>query len=239
MSKRKHKLENEKLFSQIEQSSESTSDDVSETNHSDILISDEALANSLELSGLLRKPARRELPRMKKFRFQLLHEWILANVDPCRVADIGGGKGLLSYLLQQSGWSSTVIDPVHQELPNKYKDLIQDRQVRIAESERVPRIDEVFAPEMAMNFDLLVAVHAHGCNLQLIDAAAQHNCAFVILPCCVIGEPLLPPPGVHWIQFVVDYAIKQGFAIEPFRLNFKGQNIGVYAQKRGSQEKIS
>ena len=234
MSKRKHKRESQALFAQISEQSSQAEDDPSANQHADSIISDEALAASSELSSLLTISGRRELPRMKKFRFQLLHEWILANVDPCRVADIGGGKGLLSYLLQQSGWSSTVIDPVHQELPNKYKDLIQDRQVRIAESERVPRIDDVFAPEMALNFDLLVAVHAHGCNLQLIDAAAQHNCAFVILPCCVIGEPLLPPPGVHWIQFVVDYAIKQGFAIEPFRLNFKGQNIGVYAKRWSS-----
>ena len=234
MSKRKHKRESQALFAQISEQSSQAEDDLSANQHADSIISDEALAASSELASLLTISSRRELPRMKKFRFQLLHEWILANVDPCRVADIGGGKGLLSYLLQQSGWSSTVIDPVHQELPNKYKDLTQDRQVRIAESERVPRIDEVFASEMAMNFDLLVAVHAHGCNLQLIDAAAQHNCAFVILPCCVIGEPLLPPPGVHWIQFVVDYAIKQGFAIEPFRLNFKGQNIGVYAKRWSS-----
>src|SRR3954462_11360000 len=40
--------------------------------------------------------------RMKKFRFQLFHEWLVAELAPCRVADIGGGKGLLAYLLRQS-----------------------------------------------------------------------------------------------------------------------------------------
>lgn len=230
MAKRKHKLESQALFEKITDSAQSHLD--STNTHSDSIISDEILAASRELSALLTEPTRRELPRMKKFRFQLLHQWILDHVEPCRVADIGGGKGLLSYLLQESGWESTVIDPIHQELPNKYKDLIQVRQVKISEEERIPRIDNVFEPEMAGDFDLLVAVHAHGCNLQLIDAAAHYGRSFIVLPCCVIGEPILPPPGVSWIQFVVDYALERGFEIEPFRLNFKGQNIGVYAKRK-------
>ena len=51
------------------------------------------------------------------------------------MADVGGGKGLLSYLLQDSGWSATVIDPVEQALPSKYKDLSSSTQVRIAAAE--------------------------------------------------------------------------------------------------------
>ena len=231
MSKRKHKRESQALFDKISDRSVTGSRADSANAHSDTSISDEALASSKELSTLLIPPTRRQLPRMKKFRFQLLHQWILDHVEPCRVADIGGGKGLLSYLLQQSGWQSTVIDPFHQVLPNKFKDLTQDRQVKIGDEERVPRIDNVFEPAMAEHFDLLVAVHAHGCNLQLIDAAAHYRRSFIVLPCCVIGEPMLPPPGVHWIQFVVDYALERGFVIEPFRLNFKGQNIGVYAKR--------
>src|SRR5512147_931217 len=45
-----------------------------------------------------------KLPRMKKFRFQLLHQWLVHQLEPCKAADIGGGKGLLGYLLQTSGW---------------------------------------------------------------------------------------------------------------------------------------
>jgi hypothetical protein len=193
-------------------------------------IADGILAASRELSCVLDSASRpRELTRMKKFRFQLLHQWMLEHLEPCRVADVGGGKGLLAYLLQQSGWHATVIDPIGQALPAKYKDLATNRQVHIDETERVPRIDRPFEPEMAREFDLLVAVHAHGCNIQLIEAAAQFNCRFIAMPCCVIGEPIVPPPGTHWLQSVVDYAVRQGFRVEPFRLNFKGQNIGLYA----------
>ncbi len=198
-------------------------------------VSDDVLAASPDLSRVLttQNDGRRELTKMKRFRFQLLHQWICENVPPsCRVADIGGGKGLLTYLLNQSGFTATTIDPIHQTLPAKYKDLTAGRQVRIAETETVSRLDLPFAPNMARDFDLLVALHAHGCNIALIDAAARFGKGFLVLPCCIIDEPLRPPPGMHWLQCVAEYAKGKGFAIKPFRLNFKGQNIGLYAAAR-------
>jgi hypothetical protein len=167
---------------------------------------------------------------MKKFRFQLLHQWMQENLSPCRVADIGGGKGLLSYLLNRSGWQAAVIDPARQPLPTKYRDLASGKQIRILEAEAVPRLDQSFQPEFAQDFDLLVAMHAHGCNIQMIGAAAHYGRDFIALPCCIIGEPIFPPSGTHWLQCVADYAKSKGFIIHPFRLNFKGQNIGLYAR---------
>jgi hypothetical protein len=199
----------------------------------DAPVSDDLLARSATLSGLLAPSGGRHaaLPMMKKFRFQLLHEWMIAHCGPCCVADVGGGKGLLAYLLRQSGWQATVIDPAPQALPDKYKDLAADRQVRIA-AEAVPRIDAPFRPEMAAHFDLLVAMHAHGCNILLLDAAAEHGRDVILLPCCIIHEPVVPAPGTHWLECVVEQATRRGFQIVPFRLNFKGQNIGLYAHRR-------
>ncbi len=180
------------------------------------------------LTQLLLPGGKRELTRMKKFRFQLLHEYIVGHISPCRVADIGGGKGLMAYLLQQSGWQSTVIDPIHQALPTKYKDLLTDKQVQIDPSAVVTRLDCMFAPELARDYDLLVALHAHGCNIMIIDAALKYHLKVILLPCCIIDEPLIPAAGIHWLQCVADYAKSRGFTVEPFQLNFKGQNIGLY-----------
>lgn len=209
MGKAKHKREGEQLYTQVLQT---------------------AAPSLLAVNDDLPP---RELPMMKKFRFQLLHRWMSAHVAPCRVADVGGGKGLLAYLLQGSGWNATVIDPVDQALPTKYKDLQTNKQVQIADTERVPRIDAEFEPSMAQHFDLLTAMHAHGCNIQLVDAAVMYHCDVILLPCCVIGEPILPPPGTEWIQWLVAYVVERGFLVTPFRLNFKGQNIGIYARRTG------
>ncbi|MSP13254.1 MAG: hypothetical protein EXR62_09900 [Chloroflexi bacterium] len=241
MSKPKRKREAAELYQRITRSTAQTVLDEDEAgerdepqNHAGTPITNDMLAASRELARLipLSPHPKRDLPKMKKFRFQLLHTWMLEHLEPCRVADVGGGKGLLTYLLQQSGWPATVIDPVHQSLPVKYKDLQIDKQVHIDPAGRVPRIDRTFAAEIARDFDLLVAMHAHGCNIQLIDAAAEYERNVILLPCCIIQEPLQPPAGVHWIQWLVDYATGKGFALEPFRLNFRGQNIGFYAQRR-------
>lgn len=231
MGKRKDKRESDNLYSQVLQiaahSLSSTSEDF--LNYQGDRFIDEILFSIEELSS--NRPSRpQELSKMKKFRFQLLHRWMLTNIAPCRMADVGGGKGLLSYLVQDSGWTSTVIDPVNQTLPTKYKDLSSNKQTVIPPKEKVKRINAEFQPNFAENFDLLVAMHAHGCNIQMIDAALQFNCGLILLPCCVIHEPILPPAGVQWIEWLVSYVIEKGFMVVPFRLNFKGQNIGIYAR---------
>ena len=218
MSKRKDRRETEQLYASV----------VEIAMDEDAAIPDEVLRASKDLAQVLVPGDKRELPRMKKFRFQLLHEWIVQHIQPCRAADIGGGKGLLAYLLNRSGWQTTVIDPVHQALPVKYKDLVTDKQIRIDPSAAVPRLDRIFVPDMARDYDLLIALHAHGCNILIIDAAAEYHRRVILLPCCIIDEPLIPAAGIHWLQCVTDYAKSRGFSVQPFRLNFKGQNIGLY-----------
>jgi hypothetical protein len=189
----------------------------------------------LDLTSLARQPIQvvadtsRTL-RMKKFRAQLLHRWLVQNVAPCRVGDIGGGKGLLSYLLIRDGWQATVIDPYDQPLPDKYKDITTGQRVKIPPEARVPHITAPFQVELGAQFDLLVGMHAHGSNAMVIDAAERYGCGFVLFPCCVIDEPFFPRLGVQWIEALADYAARKGLEIRPFRLNFKGQNIGIYHQ---------
>jgi hypothetical protein len=168
----------------------------------------------------------KDLTKLKRFRFQLLHNWLVSSFDPCRVADIGGGKGLLTYLLRSSGWDATVIDPQRQPLPTKFKNVETGRRVLIDPTEEVPRIDRPFEPSVAAGFDLLVGMHAHGCNLMILEAAKAHGCNFVLLPCCVIDEPATPPRDVHWLPWLSGQASEMGFRVDHFRLNFKGQSIG-------------
>ncbi len=166
---------------------------------------------------------------LKRFRFQLLAEHLMRTFPPCRVADIGGGKGLLSYLLAKAGWEGVVIDPHPQRLPRKFKDLATGRQVRIPPDAAVPHLSTPFTAQMAGDVDLLVGLHAHGCNISIIDAAAQSGKAFCLVPCCVIDEPDKPPPELHWLRWLANYAEACGFSPTFFQLNFKGQNIGFCA----------
>ena len=222
MSRRKTTLQTERLSANLRRITHPGSHTEADTSRLDAL-----MHQPIELF-----PDSSRLPRLKRFRFQLMHKWLVSEFEPCRAADVGGGKGLLSYLLQQSGWQVTVIDPVIQPLPEKYKDIATNSRVKITAETTVACIQAAFTPALAQEFDLLLAMHAHGCNAAIIDAAAKYGCGFAIFPCCVIGEPFYPPAGVHWLESLADYAVQKGLAVKTVRLNFKGQNIGLYTPGR-------
>jgi hypothetical protein len=163
---------------------------------------------------------------MKKFRFQLLAGWIAERFPPCSVADVGGGKGLLAWLLLEAGFRAEVIDPVDQPLPSRYRDLASGRRVRLGADAAVPRRRTAFRPELGRRYDLLVALHAHGANLAVLETAAAAGSSCVVLPCCVVGEPATPPPGRNWFLWLADQARALGLEPEPFVLNFHGQSLG-------------
>lgn len=167
------------------------------------------------------------LKQMKKFRFQLLASFILENYEKCKIADIGGGKGILSDILINEGWDCTVIDPEVTSMPRKYKAL-NGKKVITGEKYIEKAIIKEFSTEMGINFDLLISLHGHGCNLRIIDAAAEYNKKFIILPCCIINEGIDPYTVTDWIEYLKEYAIKKGLEIKSVKLNFKGQRTAIY-----------
>jgi hypothetical protein len=170
---------------------------------------------------------------MKKFRFQLLHAWTAGHLPPCRVADIGGGKGLLAYLLDGSGFATTVIDPLDQPLPSKYKDLGGVRHL-IPAAARVRRVAKPFEVPMARGYDLLIGLHAHGSNMKILEAAARYGTGYVLLPCCVIDEPIEIRPNVDWFESLVARAKDLDLRADRFELNFRGQCRGFHAPPGGT-----
>ncbi|MFZ0545544.1 MAG: hypothetical protein WAM60_08900 [Candidatus Promineifilaceae bacterium] len=233
MTKRKTRNRTEKLFNSLRDIAKQS--EPKDTVDGDFPMSvDSPEAKSQSFGATLEEAQESgELVRMKKFRSQLLHQWLIEHFEPCRVADVGGGKGLLTYLLQKSGWEAVVIDPLQQPLPDKYKDISHNKRINIPPTEMVPHINKEFEPAMAQNYDFLIGMHAHASNIKIIDAAAKYHCGFVLLPCCIIDEPIYPAPGVHWLECLADYAVQKGFTVRPFRLNFRGQNIGFYAAPGG------
>src|SRR3989304_952398 len=129
-------------------------------------------------AGVMSQKTVRKKPRYnKKFRFQLLHKWLIERYSPCKILDVGGGKGLLSYLLSKSGWEATVVDPVEDVWLSKYKDIETNKQIKLAEGEieGVSRVKAIFDEGMVREFDLIIGLHAHGSNMQIIDACAKYK----------------------------------------------------------------
>jgi len=168
-----------------------------------------------------------------KFRFQLLQMWLTERYEPAKVLDVGGGKGLLSLLLNKNGWDATVVDPAVTDYLTKYKDMETGKRVVLkdGEIESFKRIYGTFKPEMTKDFDLLIGLHAHGSNLQIIDACKKYGRDFLLLPCCVIDEPLVKRPDINWLESLIGYAKKKGFEVKRDNLNFKGQNALIYTDR--------
>lgn len=166
-----------------------------------------------------------------QFRFQLIAKWISESYSPRTALDVGGGKGLLAFLLNQKGWNVKVVDPVDQKLNWKYKDIESGKRVKI-EDESVPRITAGFSKDLAKDVDLLIGLHAHGSNMAIIEAAVENKCDFVIFPCCVIDEPIEKKANINWLNSLEDYAKKLGHDVKRIKLNFVGQDIGLYTKRR-------
>lgn len=161
-----------------------------------------------------------------KFRFQLLARWLSEQYQPCKAADVGGSKGLLAYLLNLNSWQCEVIDPANPSPITKYKNIETGKRVLVSkdQSSSIPRRIRCFESEMCRDYDLLIGLHAHGCNLKIIDGCKKYNKKFVLLPCCVIHEPLQIKPNINWFDSLVQYATDKGFLVETSSINFKGQN---------------
>jgi hypothetical protein len=159
-----------------------------------------------------------------------MSEFILSTYERCRVADIGGGKGLLAFLLAREGWDSVVIDPFDQLLKHKYKDIQTGQRVKLSVGEitGLERISSVFEKDMAKDFDLLIGLHAHGSNMKIIQAALEYKKDFAILPCCVIDEPVEKVSGINWLNSLFDYASDLGLSPKKAILNFAGQRTVIY-----------
>ncbi len=165
-----------------------------------------------------------------QFRFQLIAKWLTETYAPCKAADVGGGKGLLAYLLNQSGWDVTVIDPVHQPLPPKYKDIVSNKRVLIGNRDSVRRIGGPFEEEMTKDYDLLIGLHAHGSNIKIINSCHKYNKNFVLFPCCVIDEPIEIKSNVNWFDSLENYGKDLGMPVERVTLNFVRQSTGIYSR---------
>ena len=166
-----------------------------------------------------------------QFRFQLIANWLSESYSPRKAADVGGGKGLLAYLLNQKGWEVSVIDPIDQLLPKKYKDVGLDKRILMPKMATVPRIDFPFEEEMAKDFDLLIGLHAHGSNIKIINACVEYQKDFVLFPCCVVDEPIEVNPNINWMDSLEEYARDLGLPVEKLQLNFVRQNQGLFTRR--------
>jgi SAM-dependent methyltransferase len=179
----------------------------------------------------MKKQKQRRFP--KKFRFHVTAQFIIDNYPKGRVLDVGGGKGVLSYLLNRSGFDCTVVDPKYQTLPYKLRASTDKADGRILltkdEMKSIKHINSIFLPEMVKDYDLIVGLHAHGCMFHSIEQCKSLDKKFLLLPCCVVGEPVEKEYGTNWTDQVETYAKSLfGDQCQTTNQNFVGNSFTIF-----------
>jgi len=103
-------------------------------------------------------------------RFEVLASFISRNFKPCKVADVAGGTGLLSYFLLQYGFTPTVIDPRNSNLLREFRRY----------AHKISRIRSEFSSNMAVDFDLIIGLHPDGATKAICESGKP----CVVVPCC-------------------------------------------------------
>ena len=122
-------------------------------------------------------------------RFEILSDFIARNFNPCSVADVAGGTGMLSYHLTTKGFDCTVIDPRKSDLPKDYRTKARRQGIQIK------RRRTEFLHSMAKEFDLVVGLHPDQATENICIAGLKKKC--VIVPCCYYwsGKKLTDSPN--------------------------------------------
>jgi hypothetical protein len=138
-------------------------------------------------------------------RFKITAEFIRKNFKPCTVADVAGGKGLLSLELAKFGFDCTVIETNPRPQNHSIKNL-----------------KGKFTPQMAANFDLVVGLHPDQATHAICESAkAGHK--VVLVPCCFYWQGINSHGDIsHTIR---KYLAKYKIPYFETQLKMNGKNL--------------
>lgn len=156
-------------------------------------------------------------------RFQVTASFICHNFKPCRVADVAGGSGLLSYFLKENGFEPSVIDTrKNTSLSPKYKNLIKTKSA-------IPRIRKSFTNKMVEDFDLIVGLHPDEATESICAAAKQKS--IVVIPCCSYWDGIENHGSSNMVETIEKFFTKNGIKYFKTQLPFSGKNVVLVVKR--------
>ncbi len=159
-------------------------------------------------------------------RFRVFAEFITQQFpDARKVADIGGGRGLLSVELQRVGFESVVIDPRRVEnLPRRIRKEIRKEALRSGKLTNIAKAEIQIEQMDLSSFDLAVGMHPDQATEHIVRESVQAAVPFAIVPCCVMPIDGLGRTFEVWLEYLASLA--QGSRTA--RLQISGRNTVLY-----------
>lgn len=148
-------------------------------------------------------------------RFDLFAR-LIARMFPdraLRIADVGAGKGALSFALRTAGYSVVPFEPA----PRR-GGQVRRLSMRVAD----------FVPDDARGFDLLVGMHPDAATDAMLEGAIRHKVPAVVAPCCVRPSawPYVGPrEHLAWRAHLVRESERRGLHVTQTSLPMGGANF--------------
>jgi hypothetical protein len=123
-----------------------------------------------------------------------------------RVADVAGGRGELSFWLNEFGHESVVIEPHGSRLPPKLTRELRKRAVQTGVVTTVRRIAARIEDVDLAGFDLVAALHPDQATEPAIRAALAGGLDFAVVPCCVFAIDGRRYTREEWLDYLAALA---------------------------------
>lgn len=142
-------------------------------------------------------------------RFNAVADFIAAHYKNVKyVADVAGGQGMLSRLLNKKGFESEVIDPRGWTMVG-----VNGRQ-------------EEYESDMADFYDLVVGLHPDEALRPVVESAKVRP--ILVIPCCNFWDRDRKLGRNALLQEIEEYMKQNNIIFERVEFDFQGpQNIGI------------
>lgn len=163
-------------------------------------------------------------------RFKVFADFIERNWPQAqRVADIGGGSGLLSLELSKRGYLPTVFEPAKHNKQAAMRHAASKQEIPLGGPHEIERKRLIIrntadCHELMEGYDLLVGLHPDEATEIIVRLGLGLRKPFAVVPCCVMPIDGRDMVEAEWI----DYLRKLGSGVRSTRLDCSGKNIVLY-----------
>lgn len=158
-------------------------------------------------------------------RFRAFAEFIHTTYPNIgKVADVGGGRGDVSFFLHELGHDATIIDSRAARLPRWIKRSLRRESVKQGRLVELPRVVGKVQDTDLQAFDLIVGLHPDEATEHIVRTAIKYNKEFAVVPCCVFPIDGVKRSKENWR----DYLISLSKDIVTTTLPIRGENLVLY-----------
>ena len=158
-------------------------------------------------------------------RFHIFAEFIHYSFpDASTVADVGGGRGILSFLLNEFVKHSTIIDPRPATFPRWIHRRLRKKARRTGTVSIIERVHQNVESVDLSRFDLTVALHPDEATEPTLRYAIKHNINLAIVPCCVFPLDGYKRSVPEWMNYLLSIAPD----VKKHQLPFSGANTVLW-----------